>query len=457
MRNGLKCFIFGIFIVIIGSFLASCSSRMMGWGVLLWSTDDPPIPSGTVLPVYIRSNVDRVWVVGVPEELQHYTGGADKTEVPLTRLELVGSRRRAARWADSFARYALLYAENTQDGLPIRDSPDNNGRRVYRMRPGEIIKILSLAERGVAAIGASGEPLPGDWYRVLTEDGTTGYCFSFRLNLFEYSGGQLDDSLPDTVAINPNDPDLDVLLSRTWSPQSYSAMINSRSLNIDDLSYFWMFDPGKGSGMARIFVNDIDRSFSYTGIQSNGTRSWLFEGTSLSMQLRNNTTLAVQYPDDEGDEQTLIFVSLPVEVHELISQETARRERLYTAILMQGPDFTSSNYGTISLKRRGVFTWTGFDLLVPEYIPEEIEGDGIITMDIFLASSLETRYTGAFSMHFVNSRNQGIEAMLYCIYFLDSQGFRIEIVPESSIDGVTVAQRAASPMVLFFFKDEGLW
>ena len=130
MQNRQKIFISGLFLVIAGSVLVSCSSKTMGWGVLLWSIDEPPIPSGTVLQVFIRSNVDKVWVVGVPEELQHLNNGYDKTEVPLTRLELVGSRRRANNWADTFARYALLYAENTQDGLPIRDSPDNNGRRV---------------------------------------------------------------------------------------------------------------------------------------------------------------------------------------------------------------------------------------------------------------------------------------------------------------------------------------
>jgi hypothetical protein len=43
------------------------------------------------------------------------------------------------------------------------------------------------------------------------------------------------------------------------------------------------------------------------------------------------------------------------------------------------------------------------------------------------------------------------------MYFLDNQGFRIEIAPESSIEDITVIQRASSPMVLYFFKDEGLW
>jgi hypothetical protein len=43
------------------------------------------------------------------------------------------------------------------------------------------------------------------------------------------------------------------------------------------------------------------------------------------------------------------------------------------------------------------------------------------------------------------------------MYALDNQGFRIEIAPEATIEDNTVIRRAASPMVLYFFKDAVLW
>ena len=445
-----KCVVFGVFLIAC-VLAASCSSRL-GWGVLLWSLEDPVIPSGAVLPVYIKSNIDRVWVVGVPEGYRG-RGGADKIEIPLSRLELAGSKRRANRLAGLFAPYALAYAENLQDGLPVRDGPDNSARRVYRLRAGEIVKILSL-EKGSPAISATGDPLPGEWYRVLTEDGTTGCCFSYRLRLFEHGGGQIAASAP-AISETVEDPDLDMLMSKVWSPELYSTMINYQRIDLAALSLRWRFYPGQETGVARIFAPGIDRSFEYTAIRPDGRRAWRFEGTSLLMQLRSDTTLAVQFSDG-GAMRTLLFVALPANVDDLIIQESARRERLYGAIYSQGPVFTSNNYGTIVFEKNGSFVWRGFDLLVPRYIGENIEGRGTVSMDLFLASDLEDRYNGAFTMRFAN-QGGGATATLRCMYLLDNQGFRIEIAPDSSIDDVTVARRAASPMVLYFFRDTGLW
>jgi hypothetical protein len=419
--------------------------------VLLWSTEDPPIPSGTVLPVYIRSNIEKIWVVGVPEG--YHSGTADKIEIPLSRLELAGNKKKANTRAGDFAQYALTYAENMQDGLPIREHPDNNARRVYRLRLGEIVQILSFTD-GIPAISATGDPLPGEWYRILTEDGTIGFCFSYRLNFFEYAGGPLAASVPVIHEILA-DPDLDMLMSRTWSHESYSAMINQRRLNLNDLSNRWHFDPGQDTGTARIYAPGIDRSFFYTSIRPDGQRAWRFEGSNLLMQLRSDTTLAVQYLETSGSMRTLLFVSLPVDVNDLIIQETTRQERLYEAIYNQGPVFTSNNYGTITFNEDGSFSWIGYDLLVPMHISENASGDGTVSMDLFLAPELEHRYNGAFTMSFRNLNNR--ITIMRCMFSLDNQGFRIEIVPETSIDGITVTQRAASPMVMYFFKDEGLW
>jgi len=454
-RSPLHCIFLILACVLAVATLGTCSSRL-GWGILLWSLEDPAIPSGTVMPVYIKSNINKVWVVGMPEGWYTGKGGADKIEIPFSQFELVGSKRKAKTRAEAFSKYALIYAENLQDGLPIRDTPDNNARRIYRLKMGEIIKILSEAE-GSPAIGTTGEPLPGEWYKVLTGDGSTGYCFSYRLKLFEHNGGQLA-AVNTVVTEKAEDPELEALLLKTWSPESYLTMINSKRINLEDMSRQWRFDPGQETGLARIFVTGTDNSYAYTSIRPDGNRTWRFEGTNLSMQLRAETTLAVQFLEGGGSTRTLLFVSLPVSVDDLILQETARRERLYNEIYSQGPVFTSNNYGTITFKEGpppaggGTFSWRNFDLLVPSFIPDGIEGNGTILLDLFLDSSLEDRYDGAFTLRFTNTR-----IALYCMYSLDNHGFRIEIVPDSSIEDVTITRRGASPMVLYFFRDTELW
>ena len=307
----------GLLAVLASVLLYPSCSRPIGWGVLLWSTGDPAIPSGTVLPVYIRSNIEQVWVVGVPETYRKGKDGMDKTEIPLPRFELAGSRKAAEKWAAEFFPLSLTYAETLQDGLPIRESPDNGARRVYRLRGGEIIKILAPAE-GSAAISAGGDPLPGSWYRVMAEDGSTGYCFSYRLKLFEHYGGPLEAAPAEEE--DTEDPDLDALLAKTWSPESYGAMVNSRRIDLEELSKKWRFDPGQETGIARIYMPDLDMSFNYTRIQSTGSRSWRFNGTSLQMSLRRDTVLAIQFTEQGGALRSLLFVALPVDIDDLIAQ-----------------------------------------------------------------------------------------------------------------------------------------
>ncbi|MDR0877839.1 MAG: SH3 domain-containing protein [Treponema sp.] len=445
--------IFGLCLITAVILFSFSACGRLGWGILLWSTEEPPIPSGTVLPVYIRSNIDRVWVVGIPDAFRSGKGSLNKMEIPLSQFEMAGSKGKAQKRAAAFSQYARTYAENLQDGLPIRDNPDNSARRVYRLRTGEIIKILSQA-KGTAAISATGAPLPGDWYKVLTEDGSTGYCFSYRLKLFEHNGGPL--AVAQTEKPEEADPDLDALLAKTWSPESYSVMVNNRQINLEELSRHWRFDPGQDTGIALINLPNLERTFSHTGIRSAGPHAWRFEGSSLQMELRSDTLLAVQYNETGGGLRTLLFVALPVDVGDLIVQETSRREGLFHNIYSQGPSYTSNNYGTLNFTQAGVFTWTGFSLLVPRVIPQINLGSGIIAMDLFLAPSLQSRYDGAFSLHFDNpGGTTGSRAVtVRFMYTLDNQGFRIEFVPPADVDDVTVTRRDTSPMVLYFFRAE---
>jgi hypothetical protein len=451
-KKSLPVFFILLFFLILFSIaltISSCS-RVLGYGVLLWSAEDPPVPSGTVLPVYIRSNIDHVWVVGIPNEYRTAGSRVDKFEIPLSKLELSGSKKKALERAEAFAPYALVYAETLQDGLPIRDNPENGARRVYRLKLGEIIKVLYPARGGVQAVGATGDPLPGVWFRVLTEDGVSGYCFSYRLQLFRHTGGSLAavrDGQQDV-----DDPDLDRLLTRTWSPESYGIMVNTGKIDLEDLYNHWCFDPGLDTGIARINIKELDQSFSYTKIRSTGTQSWRFEGTQLQMNLRSETTLAVQFTESNGLLRTLLFMALPSDVDDIILQEYARREELIRLIYEYGPVFNSNNYGNLTVQEDGHFSWIGNYLLSPNVISALALSSGTIDMRLYLADSLYDRYDGAFTMRFDGIG--GVETQTDFLYRLDLQGLRIEYVPQTSLDGLTVVRRASSPLIIYFFRNE---
>jgi hypothetical protein len=436
------------FLIILTAFLPLLSCSRLGWGVLLWTIEDPLVLSGTVLPVYIRSNIEHLYVVGVPDPNRRI-GEPVKIEVPLSMFEFSGSKRKAEKRAEEFSQFAAVYAENLQDGLPIRDYPDNNSRRVYRLRLGEIIKILNITTDGSPPISTTGDPLPGDWYLVLTEDGITGYCFSYRLKIFDHYEGSIRAAAGERRE-TVSDPDLDIVLSKKWSPEFYFQMVSSRQINTEEFEKNYRFDPGQDTGIARIIMPDMEREFVYDGIYPDGERAWRFEGVNLSMNLRSNNTLAVQFLDSTGARRTLLFVSLSSDVNDLIMQENTRRQAQYMTIYNQGPVFTSTNYGTITFTAAGNFTWTGFDSLVPQYISSETKGQGRVYMDLFLSPSFEERYNGAFTLRFTDIRQNNT---LCFMYNLDNQGLRLEVVPDYGIEDSAVTRRSASPMVLYFYRD----
>jgi len=398
------------------------------------------------MPVYIKSNIDKVWVVGIPDHLKSEYA-SDKIEVPLSRFEFVGGKRKTESRAVDFAEYALVYAENLADGLPIRDNTDNNARRVYRLRIGDVIKILGIA-KGNPPIGASGDPLPGDWLKVLTTDGVTGYCFSNRLRLFHQDEESIQTASPVQRDVT-SDRDLELVFSKKWSAESYLQMLNTRRINILSMEMDYRFEPGQETGIARIIMPDLEKQFAYEKIIPEGERSWRFEGANLQMALRSNTSLTVQYTEG-ASRRTLQFASLPSELSDIILQERARREDQYKIIYNQGPVFTSNNYGTISFLSTGNFTWQGFELLVPQLFPAETNGAGRVYMDIFIAPAFEDRYNGAFTLQFTDVRTNNT---FYFMYGLDNQGLRLEVVPGFGIEDITVMRRAQSPMILYFFKD----
>ena len=423
---------------------ASCAKRNIGWGVLLWFIEEPAIPSGTMLSVRIRSNIEQAWITQVPDEYKD----ADQqlAMVPLPHLEFFSSKGAAEKFASSFAEYAFTYAETLQNGLPIRDKPENNARRTYRLKEGEIIKILEKVQ-GVEAISTTGAPLEGDWYKVLTNSGSSGYCFSNRLRIFEHSTG---DPLVNTVVQvdTGGDRDLELVLNRTWYPESYRTMINSGRLNLDYLSKSYSFRSGAAEGRARIHLEKGDTDFLYQKITKTGDRSWNFNGTSLNVVLRSESMLEVQWEDENNAKQIETFVTLTESVENIVNQERERRKNLFQILYVRGPDFTSANYGTLSLKENGDFVWDGIDLLPEEIISGPVVGSGSMDMDYSLSGEMAERYTGALAMRFNSPGGNG--SSLVFAYILDTQGLRLEYIPSDYALNRTVSRRAPSPLVIYF-------
>ena len=94
--------------------LSACSSHI-GYGVMNWSLPEHNLSAGDVVPVFIQSNISKVYVIGVGK------GARTHVEVPLWQLKLYKSRSKAHK-------AAAVFGESTSTGFPFG--------RPRRIRPG---------------------------------------------------------------------------------------------------------------------------------------------------------------------------------------------------------------------------------------------------------------------------------------------------------------------------------
>ncbi|MDR1507948.1 MAG: SH3 domain-containing protein [Treponema sp.] len=436
----LRVFFFSLLPFLIFS---SCS-KTIGWGVLLWYTEDPSIPSGTVLPVYVRSNIEQLWIAGVPQAYRS-DKNEELIEIPLPHLEFAKNKKDAEKRALDRGEYARTYAETLQDGLPVRDQPENNSRRVYRLKLGEIIKVLDKVE-GTSAISTTGAPLPGDWLLILTENGATGYCFSYRLKLFEHETGPLAQKERDIDTAG--DADLDIMLSRSWYPESYANMVSSGEINIDDFSKGWGFDSGTESGTARIFLPNTDLRFPYNRIKKEADRIWTFEGSTLRVSLRSESSLLVQYADQNGQNRSVAFITLPETAENIVRKENEKRQARFQAIYANGPSFFSVNYGTVTFTSDKRFSWPGALGLPLGMLGESTLYSGTVDMGRYLGKDLEASYNGALVLIF--DAVSGPKDELTFLYSMEPRGLRFEYAPPANVTGLTINRADPYSPVIYF-------
>jgi len=249
------------------------------------------------------------------------------------------------------------------------------------------------------------------------------------------------------------------MLSRTWRPELYKELIDSRRIDLERFSSKFGFFPGPDSGVAKLVVPGLELEQPYSGIKKLRDGVWRFEGSSFQATLRTNSVLAVQYSDAAGAQRTLVFVDLPAEADDVIAQELERREALLETIRRLGPDFRSENYGRLSFDPAnasgdafsGGFSWSGYDLLRSVAIPPEASESGVAEMRLFLDASLSAAYSGAFSLRFEGApRDRTVDFL----YVLEPNGLRLEYLPPASLEGTLVKRRAASPIVISFARAE---
>ena len=413
--------------------LSACSSHI-GYGVMNWSLPEHNLSAGDVVPVFIQSNISKVYVIGVGK------GARTHVEVPLWQLKLYKSRSKAHKAAAVFGEYRYTYATVNIDGLPIRATPENTARQVYRLRENQKVKIIRKGEGTPVLMGNS--PLEGDWFEIMTDDGGQGWCFSYNLTLFDER-----QASPATATASGSgaDSSLDNLLARAWYPDSYRTMIADDRIDLDRIDLQWGFFPGKDAGVARVQTAEGLITFPYTAIVKADEGLYRFEGSTLTVQIRKSDSILVQYSDSNGMPHALYFSSLDIAPADLIATEKSRRADLIAEIVKRGPGFSSGNYGVIRFLEDGRFLWSGYQLLTPSVIPAGSGSGGMVDVRCFLPNGVAPEYDGVLSFKFENAR-----AWTHFLYAVSGKGLKLESLSESSIKDNVVTARSLSPTVIFF-------
>ena len=89
-----------VLFLIINLFI-SCSGGIVGYSVVLWNFPENGILDGEIVPVYIKSNISQVYVIGTEN---------GKTEVPLWALTSPESKRKAEKTFQKYADYNHTFA-----------------------------------------------------------------------------------------------------------------------------------------------------------------------------------------------------------------------------------------------------------------------------------------------------------------------------------------------------------
>ena len=118
-------------------FVITGCSKKIGYGVVNWSIPEYNLTASDVVPILVRSNISKVYIAELNNQ---------KIEIPLWQLTFCASKREAEAYIKKTAEYRSVYAAVKLDGLPLRSTPDNTGKQVYRLRESQIVKVLWKCE-----------------------------------------------------------------------------------------------------------------------------------------------------------------------------------------------------------------------------------------------------------------------------------------------------------------------
>ena len=287
-------------------------------------------------------------------------------------------------------------------------------------------------------------PLKGEWLKVLTQSGTTGWCFSYNLKQVEMDkfGTFISDNKDE---IQEEDIILKKILAKRWYPDSYTAMIRDQHIDVNRMNSSYGFETGAESGTVRLTMPGINVNWQYNGVTKTPEETYKYNDIPIEITVRNADFIVVRYTDDSGKPQDFNLVTIAENIDELVANELKRRTDEYAKLYENGGQFKSSNYGQIKFNIDGTFTWRGYNRLVPSLIVKNAGNTGTVSIKYFISNSLKSTYTGILTLKFEKMNKE-----LNFLYELEGKNIRLTDAGGASFRGTTVQSLGPSPLILYF-------
>jgi len=430
-RSPLTLGSFGCIVVLTAGLLACGGGGGQGNGLVLWAPQDGALKNGD--PVRVVRKSETTSVVRSP-------GVKGTVELESWRLREVGSREKAAAEASSYAPYLSTFAYALRDGLPLREEPDQEARRVYKLREGQVVKVLARGESKVQI--ASYEDY---WYRVLTEDGSEGWCFGYFLPVFQSAG----DPLAEAAALKAQDPLLDALTSTQWRPEYFQEMADSGRIDLERFNPEVGFFVDAERKVAQLVLPGFRQSWDFRSIESVGPSRYVLAvlaGPELRVTLSGPDRLVLTYPRKE-QQLAQVFIDFPEDLGEVIQKEQERRQALFQDFARRGPAMTSSAYGRILLGEPMRFSWEGFGRLGDQVFLRAVRGEGTVDFPFKPGRELAARFDGVITFRF---SEYGPGQSTSFLYKFDGAGVRFVFLRPQYVEDGEAVGLDASPVVVYF-------
>jgi len=424
----------GLLLLISISFV-SCKDKIMGYSVALWTLPELEIQGGDIVPVYIKSNISHVYIVGTPN--------GSKAEVPLWQLTEPVKKGQIKSIAPKYAECANVYASVKIDGLPCRAEAVNTSKQVYRLRKGEVIKILYKMKGQSPMSGKNA--LEGNWYKILTSDGTQGCCFSYNLNLYETDSMGKKIGVEEVQQVEEKDTAFETVLNSVWYPDYFDSMIKAGNIDLTVIHPSYKFTIDAENKKVSLNWNKIHENWTYDGYTKTDDYQYTLNNIPITIYYKKSSFIVVRYTDESGKPQELNYVTISQSIEEVIEAEKDRRSKDYLYVWINGPVFKSTNYGKITFNEDFSFQWSGFKLLVPTVIDATAKNYGTVSVKYAISKSLKESYDGVLTFKF-----DGMQKEVNFLYKLENNAIRLEDATGAKIDGNLLKGRSASPVVLYF-------